>query len=774
MNFLTINTKHYVAVLFATIFSFAHAIAQTTSAIQVTPLANITVECNAIPILINPIVKTTCEGGKVNITFTETKITGICPETYTLIRKWNLTDLCANKTTVEQKITVKDTKAPAIGLVTNITAECSNIPIVVKPSVVDNCSKNITPTLVETKENSGLCADAYRILRTWTASDACGNKATKTQYITVSDKTKPTFANIPANITVECIAIPHSTTPSASDNCDKKIDITYKETTLAGTTINTICSYTLKREWTATDNCGNSNIATQLITIKDSKAPKFTTTITDITVSCAKVPLAINPGAVDNCTKEVKVTVIETKTSTGCPDAYLLKRVWTATDNCGNATNQTQLITVQDKTAPSLFGVPSNVTMSCSQIMPIASKSVTAADECDKQIDIVFKETKVNGNCPDTYGIKREWTAKDDCGNAVTRTQNITVRDNLPPLFAQVPLNITVECNKIPNSSPIYASDNCDKQIDIVLKESKNNGICANSYVLTRTWTATDNCGNSKVTSQNIIVNDFVAPKLVNVPTNLTLDCKDILPAAPNVNVTDNCATNSTSTMNENITTVRCTKTIQRTWSATDACGNSTAATQTIKIEDNEPPAPVVTPPATITLACGVAVPIAPALMFKDRCTENVTVSYAEEIIDSNDPNCSISKIIRRWTAKDTCGNATVITQTVLIGNQGSGNKEMLENKQIIAKENATKENALAQNELAYPNPTDGALFISLKEKTDEVRLSDELGRIIYTKENIAPNTLNIDLSTFENGIYHLQIKIGNTQKTQRIILLKQ
>ncbi len=762
-----------MVVLTVVLLSLASATAQISTTLQVTQPANLTVECNAIPVAINPKAISTCEGGKINFTFTENKIQGTCPSAFTLIRKWDISDACGNKKTAEQKVTIKDTKAPFIGSLPNITAECSNIPIATKPIVADNCSKSNTLTLNETKDNNILCSDSYRLLRTWTAVDGCGNKSTKTQYITVADKTKPVFANVPPNVTVECIAIPPSTTPKVTDNCDKQVAISYKETNNIGTINNTGCSYTMKREWTATDNCGNTNIATQLITVKDSKAPKFTTTITDLTVSCAKIPLAINPGAVDNCTKEVKVSLVETKTSLNCPDAYLLKRIWTATDNCGNIAAQTQLITVQDKIAPSIFGVPSNVTMSCSQILTAPSKSITAADDCDKQVDITFKETKVNGNCPDTYGIKREWTAKDDCGNAATRTQNITVRDNLSPLFAQVPTNITVDCSRIPNSSTIYASDNCDKKVDIVLKETKSSETCANSYVLTRTWTATDNCGNSKVTSQNITVSDITVPKLVGVPPSITLNCKDIIPTAATVNVTDNCATNLTSQLNENITTERCTKTIVRTWNATDACGNTTAATQIITIEDKDAPVPVVTPPATITLACGAAVPVAPALMFKDRCTENVTVSYAEEVINSDNPNCSISKIIRRWTAKDTCGNTTVVTQTVLIGTQGTGNKESLENNQIIAQNNAVKEITLSQNELAYPNPTDGALFISLKERADELQLTDELGRTLLKRENIPSGILNIDLSMYENGIYMLQIKIGDTQKTQRIVLLK-
>ena len=773
MNFFTKIIRYYVIIFFATLFSSVTSIAQVTSVIQVTSPTPITVECNAIPFAINPKATTTCEGGKLAFVFSENKTLGTCPNNYTLLRKWVVTDVCGSSATAEQKITVRDTKAPSIGLLPNITAECSNIPIAVKPGVADACSKNNTLTLQETKEINILCTDSYRLLRTWTAVDACNNKSTKTQYITVVDKTKPIFSNIPQNITVECTSIPSSLAPSVSDNCDTQVDLIYRESSTAGVLDNAGCSYVVKREWIATDNCGNTNIATQLVTIKDTKSPKFTTTITDLTVSCAQLPTLNAPGAVDNCTKLVKVTLVEIKTALNCPDSYLLKREWTATDNCGNTAMQRQLITVLDKTAPSIFGVPSNVTMSCSQILAAPSKNVTAIDECDKQVDIVFKESKTNGNCSDSYGIKREWTAKDDCGNIATRTQNISVRDNAAPIFLQIPSNITVECHKIPKAAALYTSDNCDKQVDLLFKEVKANGICANSYVLTRTWTATDNCANSKVVSQNIIVNDFSAPKLVGVPANLTLDCKDIIPAAAAVTVTDNCATDLVSTLNENITIVQCKKTINRIWSATDACGNTSSASQTIVVEDKIAPAPVITLPATITIACGVEVPIAPALMFKDNCTENVTVSYAEEVVASTNPNCPTSKIIRRWTAKDTCGNTNIVTQTVFIGTQPSGNKEMLDNNQPIAKNNATKENIPAQNELAYPNPTDGTLFIELKAKTEEVRLSDELGRILYQKEDITPTTLNIDLSAFENGIYHLVIKTENMQKTQRIVLLK-
>src|SRR5690606_40472449 len=49
---------------------------------------------------------------------------------------------------------------------------------------------------------------------------------------------------------------------------------------------------------------------------------------------------------------------------------------------------------------------------------------------------------------------------------------------------------------------------------------------CANSYVLTRTWTATDECGNSTSHTQTITVADTIAPDItLPASTTMTVEC---------------------------------------------------------------------------------------------------------------------------------------------------------------------------------------------------------------------------------------------------------
>ena len=57
--------------------------------------------------------------------------------------------------------------------------------------------------------------------------------------------------------------------------------------------------------------------------------------------------------AIDNC-GEVTITVEEVTTAGACAGDYVITRTFTATDDCGNATTDTQTITIVDTTAPVL------------------------------------------------------------------------------------------------------------------------------------------------------------------------------------------------------------------------------------------------------------------------------------------------------------------------------------------------------------------------------------------------------------------------------------
>ena len=57
--------------------------------------------------------------------------------------------------------------------------------------------------------------------------------------------------------------------------------------------------------------------------------------------------------------------------------------------------------------------------------------------------------------------ITREFTATDDCGNATSATQTITIIDTTAPVFTGVPADYTAECDQELTLDEATAEDNC-------------------------------------------------------------------------------------------------------------------------------------------------------------------------------------------------------------------------------------------------------------------------------------------------------------------------
>src|SRR5204863_9527084 len=109
----------------------------------------------------------------------------------------------------------------------------------------------------------------------------------------------------------------------------------------------------------------------------------------------------------------------------------------------------------------------------------------------------------------------RTWIATDACGNTSgTKTQTITVRDNTPPFISDAGANATIDCPASPTFTAPTASDSCNSAtVTQVGSDTTDNGTCAGTYSETRTWHATDACGNTSGTvTQTITVRDITAP----------------------------------------------------------------------------------------------------------------------------------------------------------------------------------------------------------------------------------------------------------------------
>ncbi|MEA1980028.1 MAG: hypothetical protein U9N54_03530, partial [candidate division Zixibacteria bacterium] len=221
----------------------------------------------------------------------------------------------------------------------------------------------------------------------------------------------------------------------------------------------------------------------------------------DVTISCDASVDPSNTGtatysATGNC-PTLSLNHTDSFVAGSCSQEQTIYRLWEVSDNQSNIlASCTQTITVEDNLAPTFDQTcPADIVVECDNVPQ--APTLTATDNCDLAPVVTFNETTTPGSCDNSYTITRTWTATDECNNSTTSAQTITVQDTTYPTLAGCPTDITVSCDNIPVPANVIATDNCDPTPVITFNETTIPGSCDNSYTLTRTWTATDDCGNS-------------------------------------------------------------------------------------------------------------------------------------------------------------------------------------------------------------------------------------------------------------------------------------
>ena len=464
------------------------------------------------------------------------------------------------------------------------TIDCTGTIPSANVSATDDCDTDVEVVMDETTVN-GNCPGNFQIIRTWTATDDCGNIATQSQTITVEDTVAPVISGIPANTSASCDFIPQPANPTATDNCSSDVSIVYNE---QRTELGCPGNYILTRTWTANDGCGNESVGIQTITVEDTSPPILLSVPNNQTINCDEVATLVNPIATDNCDNNPFIDLTELIIPGPCDNSYQIRRTWTATDNCGNTDDATQVITVVDDVAPILVGIPADIEISCESTGDIPAPSVvTATDNCDNNPTVTLNEETIAGTCNGAYTIIRTWIATDECGNESTGVQEISIGDQTPPTIDPAPADITAECGNVPAAGLLNATDNCGSDVTVTVEDTNTEGICLDSYTITRTWTATDGCGNTSTTAHTITVEDTTPPVILGIPANVVINeatGDTIPPVSTDISATDNCDTEVDIDFSEITEENGCGTVVFRTWTATDNCNNTSQQTQTITI----------------------------------------------------------------------------------------------------------------------------------------------------------------------------------------------
>ncbi|WOD43058.1 HYR-like domain-containing protein [Hwangdonia lutea] len=508
---------------------------------------------------------------------------------------WTVTDGSGNTAICTQTVTVTDDIDPTITCPADVsvgvdvglcTASGVNLGI---PTSDDNCS-------VDTITNDAPAVFPLgNTTVTWTVTDGSGNTATCTQTVTVTDDIDPTII-CPADVSVNvdpgsCEASSVNLgTPTTDDNCS--IDSVTNDAPTTYPLGDTIVT------WTVTDGSGNTATCTQTVTVVDDADPSITCPI-DVTVNvdaglCSATNVDLGTPSATDCTP---VTV-----SNDAPAVFPQGETivtWTVSDDAGNTVTCTQVVTVIDNINPTFVeALPTDITVECSEIPD--PEVLTATDNCGSAV-VSFGETRIDGSCESNYTLVRTWTATDASGLTTVHTQNITVQDTTRPEFVEnLPEDITVECDDVPNAATLTAIDNCS-DATVAVNDVLTNGNCANNYIIARTWVATDACGLITTHTQIITVQDTTAPApTTTFEETMDVSCTDV-PDAPALEFSDNCSSTAgitvvfeeTNTFDEIALTDY---QIIRTWTVTDECANQETYTQTLNVSLDEVLIDIVAP----------------------------------------------------------------------------------------------------------------------------------------------------------------------------------
>src|SRR5204862_457307 len=251
-----------------------------------------------------------------------------------------------------------------------------------------------------------------------------------------------------------------------------------------------------------TDGCGNTAECSQKVTVEDHTPPTITCP-GNKSVECTSTWSFDAPSATDTC-GTATVTILGTVTNfTGhCGHTFDATRTWRATDGCGNTVECSQTVTVEDHTPPTITCVP-NKTVECTSAWSFDAP--TATDACGAvTITVVGTVTNLTGHCGNTYAATRTWLATDACGNTATCVQTVSVRDEMAPTLVCSP-DRTIQIGAAWSFDDPVASDSCNA-VTVQTINSVTNTPDSTTMIVTRTWQATDTCGNTTTCQQAITV----------------------------------------------------------------------------------------------------------------------------------------------------------------------------------------------------------------------------------------------------------------------------
>ena len=245
----------------------------------------------------------------------------------------------------------------------------------------------------------------------------------------------------------------------------------------------------------------------------NSLLPQFLAQPQDVTVSCDNVPesppvsaqpapaalayYGLFPESCYDAMDSVEFSFTETLYPGNCPGNYTIDRYWVITDCNGLQNAILQTITVVDNLPPVIVTNLTPDTLDCND--PVYFTQLLAEDECGGDWSVSGEPSFVflPGECVGESVQKKYTTIIDECGNEIEVEQVLLIEDNDPPFWLEEPLEQIFTDNIDGETFDVPVADDVCSNFEVDMTTTYNDGLCPLSVVLTRTFVATDQCGNA-------------------------------------------------------------------------------------------------------------------------------------------------------------------------------------------------------------------------------------------------------------------------------------
>lgn len=691
----------------------------------------------------------------------------------TTVVTWTAMDPSTNAATCSQTVIVYDVTPPSITCPADVTVQTDDDCCIAIPdytglaTVSDECtptvqqcinndmSRTLIPECLEPGDDLCGVGDWFVTL---TVSDPSGNTATCDFLLTVADTSVPTII-CPNNLTVNVNEYDELTKtgglvskisgcgyspyydyyyglamlyPVIEDNCVEGAALAY---TLSGATetIEPIDGYYFMYEllptgvttvtWIVTDPGGNTASCSFDVTVNDSIAPFIACGgLPSVNLNACGIYTAgteLDPAYDDNCAV-ASLTYTLTGNTVGTGSNTLSGVMfqqgpttieWLVTDESGNTSSCSVMVTVGDFEAPTVT-CPASLTVNTDAGQctftddPMAP--VTAVTPYDNCLQITTYSlsgaTSGTGLAVDLSGVALNkgvttatFTVSDQPGNTGTATTcsfDITVVDNQAPVITCPAAATVTGCTYLIAGTAYDATvtDNCSADLYWSMTGGTENmgsvtvdGVTLGYGATTITWTADDHSGTSSATTSCTVVitvgGDATPPTFAEAAGDLdrTVECSDaaalsaafaLFPTA-----SDDCALAGEPDRVESYAPGACpiVGAYTVTWTATDLAGNTAVYTQTITIQDNT--APTWTTPAGVldrTVECddilGFAVANGLIPTYSDCDMSQTPVKAEGTIVNGSCPNLLVGTYTHTFVVTDSCGNPSApYTQVITV-----------------------------------------------------------------------------------------------------------